>query len=198
MSLTALSGPLKVSTDNSRMEIPQIISYVTGAVSKTATAPLETVRMQMMTGTQVTAQVCRSTISGITLKSRITRVPIVPRVFMPRRKPQLMPAARLRLILIICRPSEAWVHDKSFLVQGTLAEVVRNTWARGGLLGFFSGNEAGDKLKAIMTQLHLFADNICFLSRPCMPFWMENCIRLDHVDYLDCRVDIIINFQNLF
>ena len=28
-------------------------------------------------------------------------------------------------------------------IQGTLREVVKNTWARGGVLGFFSGNEAG-------------------------------------------------------
>lgn len=48
-----------------------------GAVSKTATAPLETVRMQMMTGT-----------------------------------------------------------------KGSLREVVKTTWVNGGLLGFFSGNEA--------------------------------------------------------
>ena len=30
--------------------------------------------------------------------------------------------------------------------QGTLREVVKNTWARGGVLGFFSGNEAGQQL----------------------------------------------------
>ena len=32
----------------------QAYQYMTGAVSKTATAPLETVRMQMMTGKKVT------------------------------------------------------------------------------------------------------------------------------------------------
>ena len=36
------------------------------------------------------------------------------------------------------------LEDVVIPLQGTLKEVVKNTWARGGVLGFFSGNEAGD------------------------------------------------------
>ena len=87
-----------------------------GAVSKTATAPLETVRMQMMTGKKVCPQraltCCR------------IRLCCCNQV---RLQASIGPDCRLCMRML----------------QGSVLDVVRSTWAQGGVLGFFSGNEAG-------------------------------------------------------
>ena len=59
--------------------------------------------------------------------------------------------------------------------QGTVMEIMRSTYERGGLLGFFSGNDAGDIASLPFSHLCRYRDHLVSLCATALAV-----LRCDH------------------